>query len=294
MNKLENMKAFQLVAESGSFAEGARRLGLAGSVVSKRIRDLESALGAQLFMRTTRSVALTDTGRAYLSHVQKIFEEIEDVEASIRQSAKVPSGTIRLAAPLSFGMQYLAPSLASYLRKYPDVTIRTHLSDRRVDLAAEGFDVAIRIGAMQDSALIARKLLHARRVVCAAPDYFAARGRPARPSDLKQHNCLSYLNLAEGKSWPFCVNGRKVWQSVSGNFLSDNGDLLYQAALSGCGVTLLPTFIVGGAVAEGKLQVVLEEFEETDFDVHAVYQQTKHLSVKIRTLIDHLADTMRI
>jgi len=294
MDKFANMQAFQSVAESGNFAESARRLGIANSVVSKRIKDLEASLGAQLFIRTTRSVSLTDAGRTYLTHVQKIFEDLNDIEANIRQDSRTPSGTIKLTAPLSFGMQYLAPPLSSYLLKYPNVTIRTHLSDRFVDIAAEGFDVAIRIGTMKDSNLVARKLIHARRVVCASPAYFKKYGRPEKPADLKNHNCLSYLNLAEGKSWPFKVGGKRVWQPVSGNFLSDNGDLLYQAALSGCGIALLPTFIVGSALAEKTLQVALEDYEETDFDIHAVYQQTKHLSGKVRTLIDHLAQTLKV
>ncbi len=294
MDKFANMQAFQSVAETGNFAESARRMGLANSVVSKRIKDLEAALGTQLFVRTTRSVTLTDTGRTYLSHVRKIFEDLNDIEADIRKDQQKPSGAIKLTAPLSFGMQYLAPPLSSYLLKYPDVTIRTHLSDRYVDMVGEGFDVAIRIGTMKDSNLIARKICSARRVVCASPAYFKKSGKPQKPVDLKDHNCLSYLNLADGKSWPFMVGGRKIWQPVSGNFYSDNGDLLYQAALSGCGIALLPTFIVGSALAEKKLLVALEEFEETNFDIHAVYQQTKHLSGKVRTFIDHLAETLKV
>jgi DNA-binding transcriptional LysR family regulator len=294
MDKFANMQAFQSVAESGSFADSARKLNLANSVVSKRIKDLEAALGTQLLMRTTRSVTLTDAGRAYLSHVQKIFEDLNDIESSLRSDAKEPSGTIKLTAPLSFGMQYLAPALASYLEQYPKVSIRTYLSDRRVDLSGEGFDLAIRVGAMKDAALRARKLSAGRRVVCASPAYLKKHGRPKKPSDLQDHNCLSYLNLAEGKSWPFISGGKKIWQPVTGNFLSDNGDLLHQAALAGGGITLLPTFIVGRSIAEKKLAVVLEEYEEKDFDIYAVYPETKHVPQKIRTLIDHFADCFRL
>ena len=178
--------------------------------------------------------------------------------------------------------------MASYLDKYPDVSIRTYLSDRRVDLVGENYDLAIRIGALTDPTLMAKKLCAGRRVVCATPAYFKTHGRPQSPADLKAHNCLSYINLAEGKSWPFIKDGKKIWQAVSGNFLSDNGDLLHQAALAGCGITMLPTFIVEESLAAKKLEVVLEDYEEKDFDVYAVYQQTRHLSVKIRTLIDHL------
>ncbi len=292
MDRLANMQAFQAVAETGSFAEAARKLNLANSVVSKRIKDLEDFLGVQLLSRTTRSVMLTENGESYLVYVKKFLDDLGDMEASLRHQASMPVGSIRLAAPLSFGLQILAPALASYLKKYPDVSIKTYLSDRRVDLAAEGFDLAIRIGALDDLGLVARKLCGGRRVVCASPSYIKEHGRPVRPSDLKQHNCLGYLNIADGKSWPFVDGGKKIWQPVAGNFSSDNGDLLHQAAVSGCGIALLPTFIISDSLKLKKLEILLEDFEEKNFDVHAVYQQTRHLSVKIRTLIDHLVSEL--
>lgn len=288
MDKLANMQAFQAVAESGSFADAARKLNLANSVVSKRIKDLEDFLDTQLLVRTTRKVTLTETGQSYLDQVRHILDNLEEIESSLRYQMKKPVGVIRLTAPLSFGLQTLAPALAAYLEKHPDVTIRTSLSDRRVDLVGEGYDLAIRIGAISDPALIAKKLCPGRRVACASPAYLKKHGIPQHPSDLKAHNCLSYINLAEGKSWPFIINGKKTWQPVGGNFLSDNGDLLHQAALADGGITLLPTFIIADSLHQEKLQIVLEEYEEKDFDIYAVYQQTRHLSVKIRTLIDHL------
>jgi DNA-binding transcriptional LysR family regulator len=294
MDKLANMQAFRAVAETGGFAQSARKLNLATSVVSKRVKDLEDYLGAQLFQRTTRKVTLTDTGQAYLTHTQRILDELAEAESEIRYETQKPVGTIRLTAPLSFGLQTIGPALTTYLDKYPDVTIKTYLSDRRVDLVGEGFDLAIRIGALTDPTLIAKKLCDGRRVVCATPAYLKQHGRPKHPSDLKAHNCLSYINMAEGKSWPFMVGGKKIWQGVNGNFLSDNGDLLHEAALAGGGVTLLPTFIIAESLESGALEIVLEEFEEKDFDIYAVYQSTRHLSVKIRTLIDHLTVALQI
>lgn len=293
MDKLANMQAFAMVAQTGNFAEAARRLHLANSVVSKRIRDLEDYLGVTLLMRTTRKVTLTDTGYSYLEHVRRLLDDMAEAESAIRDATQRPVGTIRLSAPTSFGMQYLGPLIASYLARYPDVTIHASLSDRRVDLVAGGFDLALRVGRLDDSSLIARKLCTARRVVCGTPAYFKKHGTPQTPEDLATHNCLGYSNLADGKSWPFIVNGKTVWQAVSGNFLSDNGDLLLQAALGGCGMTLLPTFIVGDAIADKRLKIVLAEFEETNFDIFAVYQHTKHLSPKIRTLVDHLATGLK-
>ena len=158
MDKLANMQAFEAVGRTGSFAEAARKLNVANSVISKRVKDLEDFLGTQLFIRTTRKVTPTETGYSYLEYTRRILDEIEEVEARIRHKMDKPIGTIRLAAPLSFGMQYLGPAVASYLEKYPDVTIKTYLSDRRVNLVDEGYDLSIRTGPLQDSSLIAKNL----------------------------------------------------------------------------------------------------------------------------------------
>lgn len=289
MDKIANMEAFAVISQTGSFAEAARRLNVANSVVSKRIKDLEDYLGTQLLVRTTRKVMLTEAGQDYLIHVQRLLDDITEIESGLRYQTKKPVGIIKLTAPLSFGLQTLAPALADYLTKYPDVSIKTYLSDRHVDMVAEGYDLAIRIGALDDQNLMAKRLSRGRRVVCATPEYFKKHGKPKTPHDLKNHNCLSYLNLAEGKSWPFMMDGKRTWQQVSGNLHSDNGDLLHQAALSSCGITLLPTFIIEDSLKAQKLEIVLDKFEETDFDIYAVYQSTRHLSIKIRTLIDHLS-----
>lgn len=289
MDKLANMQAFATVSQTGNFAEAARKLGLANSVVSKRVKDLEDFLGTQLLLRTTRKVSLTDAGHAYLDYVRKALDEMAEVEAAVRHKTQKPVGSIRLAAPLSFGRQYLGPALASYLEKYPDVSLKVYLSDKRVDLLEEGFDLGITIGVLQDSNLIARKLGDCRRVACASPQYLEKHGRPRKPVDLGSHDCLSYLNLAEGKAWPFMIGGKRSWQVVSGRFAADSGDLLYQAALAGSGITLLPTFIVGEAVQDGRLEIVLADYEESNFSIYAVYQHKRHLSTKVRMLIDHLA-----
>lgn len=289
MDKLANMQAFATVGQTGNFAAAARKLSLANSVVSKRVKDLEDFLGMQLLVRTTRKVRLTDAGYDYLEYVRKCLDEMTEVEEAVRHQAQKPVGMIKLAAPQSFGRQYLGPALAAYLEKYPDVSLKVYLSDKRVDLLEEGFDLGITIGVLQDSNLVARKLGDCRRVVCASPHYFRKHGKPQKPQDLGSHNCLSYLNLAEGKAWPFTMGGKRVWQAVSGRFSADNGDILYQAALTGSGIALLPAFIVGKAVETGKLQVVLEKYEEQNFSIYALYQHKRHLSTKVRMLIDHLS-----
>ena len=290
MDKLSNMKAFAQVADTGSFAEAARRMGLAVSVVSKRVKDLETHLSTQLLHRTTRKVRLTDTGYSYLEYVRKFLDELEEVEENIRHKTHKPVGEIKLAAPLSFGVKYLGPALSAFLARYPDVSIKSYLSDRPVDLVEEGYDLSVRIGQLKHASLISKKLANCRRVVCASPAYFKDNGRPKKPSDLTLHNCMSYINLAEGRAWPFVVKGKKIWQSTAGRFDSDNGDMLCEAAVAGCGITYLPTFIAGPAISSGKLEVVLEKYEEPDFNIYAVYQNRRHLSTKVRTLIDHLSD----
>ncbi|VAV91392.1 Transcriptional regulator, LysR family [hydrothermal vent metagenome] len=282
------MKAFAQVAQTGSFAEAARRLGLATSVVSKRVKDLEAFLSTQLLQRTTRKVSLTDTGYSYLEYVRKFLDELEEVEEGIRNKTQKPIGEIKLAAPLSFGIKYLGPALSKYLQEYENVSIKTFLSDRQIDLVEEGYDLSIRIGQLKDSSLISRKLANCRRVVCASPAYFEKHGRPQKPKDLMGRNCMSYTNLAEGKAWPFIVEGKNIWQSTSGRFFSDNGDLLCEAAIAECGITLLPTFIVGKPIRSGELEIILEKYEEPDFNIYAIYQNRRHLSTKVRTLIDYL------
>lgn len=292
MDKFANMQTFAMVGQTGSFAGAARRLNIANSVVSKRIKDLEDYLGAQLLIRTTRRVTLTDTGYSYLEQIRKTMDDLEEVESRIRDKMEKPVGTIKLEAPLSFGMQYLAPAVTSYLEKYPETSVQVYLSDRRTNFVEDGCDISISTGPFTDTSLITRKIAACRRVVCASPAYLKQHGTPRTLEDLQGHECLSYLNLADGKAWPFLHQGQKIWQTVSGRFLADNGDLLHQAALGGAGLTLLPTFIVGKSLQSGALKTVLSDYEEQDFNLYAVYPHTRHLSPKIRTLIDHLASCL--
>ncbi|WP_203416278.1 LysR family transcriptional regulator [Pseudovibrio axinellae] len=287
------MKTFILVAQSGSFADTAKKLNVATSVVSKRIKDLEAYLGVSLLQRTTRKVRLSDAGYGYLKDVSQVLENLDEAEAAIRYSNQTPTGEIKLAAPLSFGTKYLGPVIARYLQKHQQVEVSTYLSDRKVDLVEEGYDLAIRIGHLSDSALIAKKILTCRRVVCASPAYLSKYGRPLTPSDLSQHNCMKYDERTEGKTWRFQVDGTKFMQPAPGRFSSDNGDLLCEAAVAGCGITYLPTFIVGKEIEAGRLEVVLDEFEEQDFSIYIIYQDKRHLSFKVRSLIDTITDAFR-
>jgi DNA-binding transcriptional LysR family regulator len=290
MDKLSNMIAFVTVAETGSFAETASRLNLANSVISKRIKDLEDHLGTRLLQRTTRALNLTEAGYVYVEHARKFLDELAEVEENLRYSNDHPVGEIKISAPLSFGNKFLGPAVSSFLDKYPDVTVKLIVNDRTVDIAEEGFDLAIRIGPLKDQSLIARKLAQSRRVVVANPDYLQKSGRPETPQDLGKHNCLSYSGLAEGKSWPFRKDGREFWQPVGGRFIADSGTLLCEAAVRGCGIAILPTFIAGPHIGTGELEILLEDFEQEPLAIQAVYQHKRHLSAKTRKLIEHLAE----
>ncbi|MDE1153409.1 MAG: LysR family transcriptional regulator [Micavibrio sp.] len=290
MDKLANITAFVTVAETNSFAEAARRLNLANSVVSKRIGDLEAHLSTRLLQRTTRHVRLTDAGYVYFDHARKIIAELAEVEEQLRFSNENPVGELRISAPVSFGTRFLGPAIAAFLDKYPDVSIRLYLGDRSLGLAEDDVDIAIRIGAVDTGALMTRLLAKSRRVVVASPAYIAKHGRPEKPQDLIHHNCLIYSGVQDGKSWPFIVNGRRFLQAVQGRMVSDNGTILAEAAAAHCGISMLPTFIVGPEINSGKLDIVLADFEEDALPIQAVYVQQRHLSARMRKFIDHLVD----
>ena len=288
MDRLANMIAFVTVAETGSFAEAASRLNIANSVVSKRIKDLEGYLGTLLLQRTTRHLNLTEAGYAYVEHARKFLDELAEVEENLRYRNENPVGEIKISAPLSFGNKFLGPAIADFLDKYPDVMVKLIVNDRTVDIAAEGFDLAIRIGALEDQSMMVRKLAQSRRIVVASPAYLEKHGRPKTPEDLAQHNCLSFSGLHDGKAWPFQRDGKEYWQRVGGRFVADSGTLLCEAAIRGCGITILPTFIVGEHIGNGELEPLLEDFESPPLAIQAVYQHKRYLSAKTRKLIDHL------
>jgi DNA-binding transcriptional LysR family regulator len=288
MDRLANILAFVTVAETNSFAETARRLNIANSVVSKRIKDLEGYLGTRLLQRTTRHVALTDAGYQYFDHARRIIHELAEVEENLRYQNENPVGDVRVSAPVTFGTKFLGPAVASFLDKYPDVGVRLYLGDRAAELTQEDFDLAIRIGDIANTSLVARKLAESRRVTVANPAYLNEHGRPEKPQDLARHNCMVYSGVNDGKAWSYRINGRKHLQPVAGRFSSDNGTLLLDAALRDCGITVLPSFIVGNHVNSGELEILLEEYEEEPMLIQAVYVPQRHLSARTRKFIDHL------
>jgi DNA-binding transcriptional LysR family regulator len=291
MGRLRTLEAFVRVAEIRSFSEAARRLRSSKSAVSRQVAALERELGARLLHRTTRSLTLTEAGRGYLERASRILADLDEANASVSRLQSAPRGRLRVNAPMSFGFLHLAPAVPDFLARYPEVEVDMIMNDRFVDLVDEGFDVAVRIGQLQDSSLVARQLAPICRVVCASPAYLRARGIPDSPEDLKTHECLLYSNVAVPNQWHFTASDGRQWTvEVKGRLSTNNGDALVAAALAGFGMVYHPTFIVGRHLQAGTLVKVLEQFVHQTAVVSAVYPHARHLSPKVRAFVDFLVE----
>jgi DNA-binding transcriptional LysR family regulator len=293
MSLFDDMKVFVRAVEAESFSGAAQRLGVAKSVVSRRMASLEGRLGTSLFHRTTRRLSLTETGHAYYERARRILADVAEAEDVARRLQSELKGRLRVAAPMSFGLMHLSPAVTEFLVAHPQLEIELDLNDRRVDLVSEGHDLAIRIGKLPDSSLIARRLAPCRHVVCASPAYLQTRGEPHSPECLEgdHHDCLVYSNRTISEEWRFRIGGE--WRSVrvSPKRLGvNNGDVLRDAAIAGLGLVALPTFIVSGAIQRGELKPVLRDYDLDDPSIHAVWSPNRELSAKVRAFVDFLSD----
>ena len=289
MNRLEEMTMFVRVAEAGSFSAAARRAGISKSLLSRRVAALEDRLAARLLNRTTRRLALTETGAAFFERCQRILAEVEEAEALAAQLDAEPRGRLRLAGPMSFGFQHLAPAVAAFMAAHPDLTVELDLNDRFVDLASEGHDMAVRIGRLAESSLIARRLAPCRLVVVASPDYLARRGTPETAAGLAGHDCLVYSNRSIADEWRLTGVNERIAARLNPRLYANNGDALLAAAEAGLGLAVLPSFLAGPAVARGSLSLVLCNHPVEEQTIQAVYLPNRHLSAKVRRMVDFLA-----
>jgi len=291
MDRLEEMRTFVGVVEAGSITGASERLGIAKSAVSRRLADLEERLSVQLFRRTTRRLDLTDTGRSFYERCLRILADVEEAELAVSQEHGDLQGRLRVAVPLSFGLNHLGPAIDAFLRTHPGIEFDLDLNDRQVDLLAEGFDLAVRIAELADSTLIARRLAPVRHVVCASPAYLAEHGTPHSPVELAEHNCLIYANAPNPGVWAYTDStGRQGSVQVRARLRANNGDCLRQAAEDGHGIVLEPSFIVHRAIEARKLRPILTEFQWPTIYAHAVYPRTRHLSRRVRAFVDFLAE----
>lgn len=290
MDRLNGMTIFVEVARRGGFTPAARHLGLSRAQVSKAVGGLEQHLGARLLNRTTRRVSLTGAGRVYLERCEAILEDIAELEETAARQTSEPAGRLQLSAPTSFGMLHLSRAIPAYLEKYPAVQVSLSLTDRFVDIVAEGFDLAIRVAELEDSSLVARRIAPSRLVFCAAPAYLEKHGEPRVPQDLAIHRCLVYSNDLQADLWR--VRGPAGIESVrvNGPLCADNGDVLRSAALSALGIAMLPTFIVGADLADGRLRQVLSAYNPPPISINAVFPSRRFLSARVRSFVDFLAE----
>jgi DNA-binding transcriptional LysR family regulator len=292
MDKFEDLQAFVAVVEAGSFTAAADRLDSAKSAVSRRVSNLEQRLGVQLLRRTTRRLDLTDSGRSFYERSARILADLDEAESAVVQSHGELRGRLRVALPLSFGLRHMSDPIARFQRRHPNVDFDLDLNDRRIDLLEEGRDLAVRIGQMADSSLIARKLFQVRSLVCASPAYLDRHGIPERTSELETHQCLVYGNLANPGQWA-CreSDGREHSVPVNVALTANSGEILCSLASAGQGLVMLPTFIVHEAIGRGDLVPVLTAVQWPVFPAYAVYPAVRHLSYRVREFIDFLVET---
>ncbi len=291
MSQLEDMRLFIAVLECKSFTAAAEHLGLSKQFVSRRLMQLEARLGVRLINRSTRRLAVTPLGQAYYESAKKILNEVAEAEQAISQQRATPRGALRLSAPMSFGTLYLSALLPGFLERYPDISVELDLSDRMVDMLDEGYDMAVRIGVLADSSLIARPLCSSQRVTCCSPAYLERYGAPQTLDDLAQHECLVYGH-SQSVEWAYWQNGQPVRIAVRGRYRVNNGELIGDAAVAGLGLALLPTFIIGRHLASGALVPVLEAFQPPPLNVYAVYPQHRQGSLLIRVFTHYLHETL--
>jgi DNA-binding transcriptional LysR family regulator len=296
MSKLPDFEAlaiFAKVVELQSFAAAATELTLSKATVSKAVSRLEERLGARLFNRTSRRLALTDAGRTLAIKAAQLLADGEALENEALAQSSSPRGLVRLAAPMSYGKNTVAALLPEFLARYPDVTIDLHLSDAIVDLIGEGFDAAIRIATLPDSSLIARRLCPVTRHIVAAPSYLARYGRPEHPSELAEHKCLGYAYLSTPGVWHFAhASGEQVSIRPSGPLSVNNGEAALPALIAGLGIGALPDFIVGDAIARGDLETVLDDWSQTPIGIYLIMPPGGPRPARVEVLLEFLVEKL--
>jgi len=297
MSDFNKIELFSRTIKAGSFSELGRQLHMAPSSISRQISALEKELGVRLIHRSTRKISLTEAGQIYYERISKILGELDEAQQAISQLQENPRGTLRVNAAIPFGERKLVPVIPEFLSHYPELKIDLTLEDRAIDLVEGRVDLAIRIGKLDDSSIVARKLADNQFVVCGSQEYFESYGRPQNPKDLLHHNCLINKNVYDSNTWQFCKGKSTQKISVTGNFQVNTGGAVYRAMLSHLGIAILPTWFIGEDVKQGLLQTVLEDYDVSlpamsESGVYALYPAGQFLPPKVRVFIDYLTEKL--
>lgn len=285
----QGVSEFVAVVELESFTQAAKRLQVSTAHVSRQVSALEARLAIKLFYRSTRKVSVTEAGQQYYQHCRLALDGLEDAQRQLTQRQSAPQGRLKITAPVTFGENTLAPLVNDFLLRYPKLDVQLHLTNQKLDLVAEGYDLAVRLGKLADSSMMAKRLGYRTQYVCASPEYIAAQGQPQHLAELEQHNCL----LGNLDYWRFQEQGKARNVRVSGNLRCNSGWALLDAALKGIGLVQLPDYYVRCALAAGTLVPLLSDFTEPDDGIWALYPHNRHLSPKVRLLLEFFSDALR-
>lgn len=294
MDKFREMQTFAAVVDAGSFVKAAEVLDLSKAAVSRHVGELESRLGVRLLHRTTRRLSMTEEGEVFHARCKEVLDIVDEAEAEITAHAGEAVGQLKVNVPVSFGLMYLAPLWAEFMSLHPKVTLDVALSDRMVDLVDEGYVLAVRIARLPSSSLISRKLSSTRMILCASPTYLREHGTPAHPSEIASHAVLTYTLLSMGDSWEFEGPQGRVTVNVTPRMRANSGETCCAAALKHQGIVLQPSFLVGAYLKSGALVEVLSQYRSIELGIYAVYPTRKHVTPKVRLLIDFLVEAFRI
>jgi len=289
---LISLRSFITVVDTGSFNQAALRLNASTASVSRRVSSLEGTLGVRLLNRTTRKIDLTESGKQFYSDIINIFQSLEEAEERIQQGSKTIKGTLRIAAGLSWGTICLSPILPDFMKKHPELDVQLHLDDKTTDLVAESIDVALRIGDLQDSSLVATRIADVPLHFCASPGYIAKHGELKKPEELIHHNCLRYNAPSTRFGFMFCRDGIQQHIDVSGTLSTNNGEVIRDAAINDIGITLLPNFVYQNAIEEGSLKIILPEFAPKPLGLYAVKLSRRFTPAKVNAIIDYLKERL--
>jgi DNA-binding transcriptional LysR family regulator len=290
MDRFADIEAFTSVVEAGTFSAAGERLGVAKSVISRRISQLEKRLGSRLLHRTTRRLALTDAGKNFYQRAVQVLADLDDAEQCVTEETIELRGSLKLAAPLSFGLGHLSDAITDFLNEHPAIELNLDLNDRNINLVEEGFDLAVRIGELQDSTLVARRLGTVRNITCASRDYLERYGEPASPDELHQHIGLQYSNINYKQQWCYeTPEGKTIYAQPQIRIRANNGEALAAAASAGLGITTGPTFILGRHIKEGSLIRILNEYQRPSVGIYAVYPPGRLTPRRIQVFSEFLA-----